>query len=995
MNKFKSKVLSLVLSAVLIIGSFSSVAAAAATKSLTGVIGATNEDTIYLVNGGTENAANLTDFLLDRGSDFLFETADHKGVSDEKISAIAHVSGDSLVSLKVDSSTDVATLRLKTSSVSGKEVISVLYEGSYTDEDGNDYTVKARNNLTVYVYDKDQIVFGEYDSGFSAKEPGTGFSDFETFAQTANYSKALGIYKARPSANSALAIYEAADLTAATTGITDKNAYSFSKTGNDVHIPVANTTSEFSRFPTATVGRTLSAETSRYTQDAGTMNVSITVKKLVADGSTYKASTNSDDSYTLKTKIEKKADAATLLPDSKVFTIKRTDGKTMLTGDANSGTGNVTDSEIVFPQGTTRVSVGESTNVQKISGNVGDLQIDGGKVGSVDIESGTVEITDGTVGNIKTSGAPTLPDGDAVLISGGAAGNIDVTDVTLDSDSNVTVNAGKTGTILANGTVTINANDSDTPVVTGKITARDIFMASKQSPITCAGIKSGADGSITLSGDSISVNSIDLDFRETTLYAGDDNEAFIGKIPAPANAKNGMIYTQCEDTNATVSGPVTVKTVSLDSDTIVAFDGMVTADTIDGDGTIGIAAGNLYVSGSASGVTLKLTDKTFAVGTTVFKAASDAVDTDDFNTFGFTLAKSTGTSIDTFKIGSLSFAGLAINKDSSSIAKGCSETFTAAAYPIGTSIPAGASIVWELDGGNSDIFELTSSGASATVTVKSIDPVFASENKATLTAVLYDEDGYEMDDYGIATCDITAVATQTAVSDTNAALFVGKGESYIMKVTASATPSVVAGTSGVFAVAPVSQNGNEYFYRLSPVGSVGSATGIYLNGNKIFVATVKGVAFTSDTTMDLAVNGSYTFKITSAAAPAVAVGSQTFHLAYTGKSGNDYFYKITSAGAAGSAAGIYVNGTRIFVATVKGNSFTSDTTADLTVRGSYTFKITSAATPAVTVGSPTFHLAYTGKSSDNYFYKITSTGTAGSSAGIYVNGTRIFVATVG
>ncbi|WP_444641290.1 hypothetical protein ACRQU7_13030 [Caproiciproducens sp. R1] len=995
MKKFTAKVLSLVLSSALVISSFATVAATAAAKSLTGVISGTNQDAIYLVNGGTANTADLTDFLLDSGSDFRFETADHQSVSDEKISAIAHVSGDSLVSLKVDSSTDAATLKLKSSSVSGKEVISVLYEGGYTDEDGNDYTVKARSNLTVYVYDKDQIVFGEYDSGFAAKEPGTGFSDFETFAQTANYTKTLGIYKAKPGSDSALAVYEAADLTTATAGITDKNAYSFSMTGSDVHVSVADTTSAFTQSPVAVVGKNLSAETHLYTQDANTTNVSITVKKLVSDGSTYKASSSSGDSYTLKTKIEKKTDAATLLPGSKVFTIKRTDGKTMLTGDANPGTSNVTDSEVVFPQGTTRVSVGESTNVKKISGYVGDLQIGGGKVGSVDIKSGTVEVADGTVGDVKTSGAPFTTDGDAVLVSGGKVGNIDVTEETLDSDSNVTVNAGTTGTIHADGTVTVSANDSDTPVVTGKITAQDILMYSKESKITCAGVQSGADGSITLSGDNTNVNAIDLDFRETTVYVGDDREAFTGKIPAPSNAKNGMLYTQNEDTNATVSGSVTVDTISLDSDTVLTFDGMVTADTIEGDGTMRIAAGNLYVTGSVYNVTLKLTDKTFAAGTTVFKAASDAVDVDDFNTFGFTLEKTTGTAIDTFKVASLSFAGIAINKDSSSIAKGYSETFTAAAYPAGTSLPAGTRVVWELDGGSSDVFELTSSDASATVTVNSIDPVFASENKTTLTAVLYDADGYEMDDYGTARCEITAVAVPIAVSDTNAALSVEKGSSYIMKVTASATPSVTAGTSGVFTVAPVSQNGNEYLYRLSAVGSVGSATGIYLNGNKIFVATVKGIAFTSDTTMDVSVNGSYTFKITSAVAPTVTVGSPSFQLSYVSKSGNDYLYKITSAGAAGSAAGIYVNGTRIFVATVKGTSFTSDTTMDLTVHGSYTFRITSTAAPSVTVGSPVFSLVYAGKSGNDYFYKITSAGAAGSAAGIYVNGTRIFVAAVG
>jgi hypothetical protein len=915
MKRITAKALSLLLSSALVITSFSTSFAMAATKTINGAINGTNEDSIYLVNGGTATA-NLTDFLLNRGNEFLFETIDHNEVTNEKIDAISHLSGDSLVSLSVNSSTDTATIKLKSSSASGKEVVSVLYEGSYTDNDGNDYTVKARNNLTVYVYDKDQIVFGEYDAGYATKDSGTGFSDFETFAQTANYTKTLGIYKAEPSSASALATYAPADLTTATTDINNKNAYSFSMSGTDVHIPVVSTTSEFTQFPLATVGKTLSGTTGLYTQDAGIMNVTVTVKKLVANGSGYKASTSSEDTYTLKTKIEKKCDAATVLPGSKAFSIRKTDGKSVLTGDSNSSSSNITDCEVVFPQGTTSVNVNENTSIRKISGNVGTLEIGNAKVTSIDIKSGSVTVTDGTVGDIKTNGAPVTSGGNAVNISGGKAGNIDVTNETLDSDSNVTVNSGTTGTITANGTVTINANDSDTPIVTGKITAPEISIYSGESQITTSGIKASADGSITVSGDHTTINTIDFDYRDTSLYVGDDNNAFTGKIPAPTNAANGKIYSVNEDTDATVSGPVTVDTISLYSDTTVTFDGMVTADTIDGDGTMKIAAGNLYVTGSASGVTLKLSDKTFAVGTAVFKAASDTVDIDDFNTYGFTLVKTAGTTIDTFKIASLSFAGVAINKDASSIAKGYSETFTASPTPAGTSIPAGAKIVWDLDGGSSDVFSFTSTDTSATVKVNSFDPMFASENKTTLTATLYDADGYVLDDYEAAKCEITAISTPTAFSDTNAALSVDKSSSYLMKVTSAAVPSVVTGTSGVFSATLVSQSGNDYFFRLSAVGAAGSATGVYLNGTKIFVATVKGYAFTSDTTMSTTVKGAYTFKITSATAPTVTVGTPTFKLAFVSKSGNDYFYKITSASTAGSAAGIYVNGAKIFVATV-------------------------------------------------------------------------------
>ena len=918
MKKITGKVVSLVLALALVVSSFSASFAQAATKTMTGAITGTNEDSIYLVNGGAVTTANLTDFLLNKGSDFKFETVDHHAVTDEKINAISHVSGDKLVSLSVNSSTDVATLKLKSSSASGKEVISVLYEGSYTDDDGNDFTVKGRHDLTVYVYDKDQIVFGEYDSNYAKKDSGKGFDDFETFAQTANSTKTLGIYKAEPAADSALATYAAADLTKETTGITDanKNAYSFSITGTDVHIPKIDATSASAstQFPDAIVGKT--AVNNKYTKDAATGNVTVTVKKLVASGTTYKASTDSSDKYTLKTKIEKKCDAKTVLPGSKVFSISKTDGKSVLTGDATADSAVVTDCEVVFPVGTTSVAVNEKTNVKKISGTVGTLTIGDATVGSIDIDNGTVDVTDGKVGDITTDGAPVAAGGDAVLVSGGKVGNIDVTSEDNDTDSNVTVNSGTVGTISADGTVTVDATDADNAVVTGKITAPTVSLFSNEAKVTTAGIKASADGTITLLGDDTNVSAIDFDYRDTTLNLGDEDNAFTGKVAAPTNAVNGKLDTTNEDTNATVSGTVNMDTISLDSNTNVAFDGAVTVKTIDGDGTMKIAAGKLYVSSSASSVTLKLSDKTLIPGTVVFKADTDAVDVDSFNTYGFTLSKSAGSSVDTFKIDSLSFAGIAINKDSSSIAKGYSETFTASSYPGGTAIPAGYTVQWTLDGGSSDVFTLTSSGNTATVKVNSVDSTFASENKTTLTATLYDADGYELDDYQPAKCEVTATATPAAVSDTNADMSIAKGASYQMKVTSSTVPSVYAGTSGVFSIVLASKNGNEYFYKITATGAAGAASGIYLNGTKIFVATVKGVAFTTDTTVNTTVKGAYQFRVTSAVAPNVTVGSATFKLALASKSGNDYFYKITSNNAKGSQAGIYVNGTRIFVATV-------------------------------------------------------------------------------
>jgi pSer/pThr/pTyr-binding forkhead associated (FHA) protein len=97
--------------------------------------------------------------------------------------------------------------------------------------------------------------------------------------------------------------------------------------------------------------------------------------------------------------------------------------------------------------------------------------------------------------------------------------------------------------------------------------------------------------------------------------------------------------------------------------------------------------------------------------------------------------------------------------------------------------------------------------------------------------------------------------------------------------------------------------------------------------------------------------------------------------------------------------GLYVNGTKLLVVKVAGAaSFTSDTTADVTVKkgASYQYKITASAAPSFTLGtSGVFNYTLVSKSGNDYFYKITAVGAVGSSTGVYVNGQKVNVATVG
>ncbi len=923
MKKITGKVVSLVLALALVVTSFSANFAFASTKkTMSGTVSDTHNDDIYLVNGGNKEV-KLTDWLIDT-VDFRLETKEHDDVSNVKVKAVSHVSGDKLVTATVKD--DVATLKLKSSTASGKEVVSVLYEGDYSDDD-NDFTVKGTATLNVYVYDKDQIVFGEYKSAEDiVKDSGKGLDDVKTFAKNKNSTAKVGIYKAEPSADSALATYAPVRLTNKKDGIADatfdvKNPdlYYFEMTSgtNDIHSTIID--NKDVTVPSSVLDVTIGKKDKdgNITADASTGNVTINVKKLVAeDKSTgkYKASTDSDDKYTLKTKVEKKIDVKTIAGAGS-YSIKKQDGKTKLigvTGDAI----DVSDCEIIFPEGTGTVTVDENTHIKKISGSVTKLDIGDGTVGEVGLDAGNVSVDDGKVGNISTD-CPTGKTTGSVTVTDGTVGNINTSDAKANGD--ITINGGTVGTIECDdaASVTVHSNDGDTAITTGKITAETVEIFADEAKVAVAGIKSSNDGTITLKGELLTVNAFDFDYRDTTLKLGDDDDAFIGKLSALANAKNAKIETENEDTDVTVAGAVNVDTISLGSDSIVTFDNTVTVDTIDGDGAMKIFAGKLYVSNSASSAKLKLSDATLAPGATVFKADKDAVGVDDLSTFGFTLEKSSGTDVDTFKIKSLSFAGIAINKTATKIAKGYSETFTASAYPGGTALPAGVTVKWELDGGSSDVFKMTATGNTAKVEVASIDGSFASENKTTLTATLYDEDGYELDDYEVAKCDVTALATPEAISDTTHDFSVAQGATYQFKITSTTAPVVTYGTAGVFAGVLASHTGNDYFYKITATGKVGAQTGIYLNGTKLLVASVKAPAFTSDTKHDITVKGSYTFKITAAATPTFGVGTAgTFKAEFVKKVGNDYFYKITSVGAAGAKAGIYVNGAKLLAATI-------------------------------------------------------------------------------
>jgi|GEM_PF-1686932 len=572
--------------------------------------------------------------------------------------------------------------------------------------------------------------------------------------------------------------------------------------------------------------------------------------------------------------------------------------------------------EVNFDNSRQNVTVSDKASVSKISGTVDELTVsDDSKVGSVSFDDADkVIVSDAKVGDIDFD-----DDGTRILEVNSTKASVgNVTDALK-----ITVKSGKTGDLTADDEIDIYADDDESATTVGDIKSKIINIDSEDSKVSVGTVTAkDADAEFTLKGSNLTVDGFDFDNYNASLKFDD----FQGKIAAPENATQdgANITTTNADDKVEVTGDCDVDGVTVEDDSIITFDGKLNVSDIDGDGTLAIAAGKMYIDSDVSGTILKLTDATIAKGTTAFTSLSDTVDEDDFDCYGFTLAKTEGSKTDTFKVDSIVFKGLSVNKASSEIAKGYSETFTAYAYPGGTTMPSGYTVKWSIDADDS-IFELTTNdNGTATVKVIGYDTDFASNDKATLTATLVDPDGEECDtdDYAVGECALTAlqVPKVTCISDTNANFSLAQGASYQFKITSSdgAEPTFGVG-SGSLAVSKVGKSGNDYFYKVTAVGKVGDQVGVYLNKTRLLVVTISAPSIQLDTgaTLKVAQGKTYQFKATSTTTVNPTVGNgAVFQVVKTNKAGNNTFFTVKAVGTKGQSTGIYVNGVRRTVATV-------------------------------------------------------------------------------
>lgn len=911
MKKTTGKVVSLVLALALVVTSFSGTFAFAASKTVSGTLSDTGTDEIYLVNGGSSlRYDDLQNWIFDGKDAASLSTKEHH-VESAKITSISHSSGDKLVKWDIDENSGDTDLTLRSSSVAGTEVLSILYKATYTDDDNNTITVKASKNFTVHVLNKNSTVIGVSgvkDSGKAAVLDAS-FAQ-KTVAHETNQAAITGKTTAGNDTKS-LTVFQA------TTGRDAKVVWQPLKTASD-----GTSTNSLSD-----VYYTIKSSNGDIKLTNGTSDVTATVVDGASSGSinftaqpTAFGKTAAAGLYDTKdVKVKSKIDKQILVDDVSYKSIGKYKGKTYLYKSGLDVANNITAAsfdvhkidisgfDVNFKPAFSAVDVvvADSASVSKISGKVQNLKVNEGSVSTIDLDAGNVLIDTAKAGDITTDG------GNVTVSSNGTTGKIDAT--------NVEVRSGKTGDITADDTATVNAVDDDVVTNVGAITAKTVAIDSNDSKVTTGALKAtSADSTFTLAGGDVTVKSIDFDYYGASLNFND----FQGTVPAPVNATatGAQISTTDVDDKVTVTGNLSVDNIDIADESKLTLTGTINATDISGSGTLVFGAGKLYVGDSLSGVILKLSDSTLAKGTVVMTAAADCVSVDDATPYGFTLAKTTGKTTDTFKIDTLVFAGLSIDKTSATIAKGYSETFTASAYPGSTSIPKGYTVDWSLDG-NDGVFALTvNPNGTATVKAVDFDSTFASENKATLVAKLLDADGDEDDSYSQAETQLTAIAKPDYISDTNKDISVVSGKTYQFKITSSTAPRFTLGTDGIFTIAPVVHPAgtNDYYYTIKATGKVGAATGVYINDNKLIVATVSAPAFKSDTTGNVTVKGVYTVKITADAVPNFVVGTAGVFNAQFVKveNKNEYYYRLTSVGKAGAQAGIFVNGVKTFVATV-------------------------------------------------------------------------------
>lgn len=888
MRKITGKALATVLAMALITSSFSGTFAfAAKTTEKAGGVDFEGSDEVTLVkNSDTSKKYPLMDLIKNMTLDTADKYETDVRVDPDKIT-VRHAKGDSLVSISKNDA-DEPMVRVKTDKT-GTETLMVYGEATIT-RDEKDITLKGQKEVTINVI-KEGTYFVADVNNPDLTETGKKIPSLEMAAnENVGEDNAIEVkvYAARTSDNLESKFEEAP---------VDKD---------DEDRPLRIEASDTSKIKVIKTG---DAVTKIYNTGTGAGTLKLNIKAANnKSGNSYNFDKTKNVTSTTATVLKKLVLSADLTYDKdgskesvNSAAIEHWDlDKRKISGYAIDGK----DSYGITIEGT--ASLGDISNVTNLKVNdkakVGDVEdakdvtVDGGSVGSITEDSDnmvtSVTVTDGRVSGIDVSG------------------NVDVLGGSVSGD-------------VTGDTVNLNVQDDDINTsITGAVKGKTINVEADSEDATISVGKLVADGAAEIKlngGKNVKIGTIDGDYEGNVTF--DD---FQGTIDAMTNVDT---ISATEDANVKVNGDVDATSLSIDENGVVEFTGAVTLEELSGDGKLIVPVAKLLVTDGVSGnVILRLAGNNVSVGDEAYRTGKDVTDVNGVVGDGYKMEKKTENKQDIYLVKSTSFAGLALDKSEVTIAKGFSNTVTVSNYPASTSLPTGASVVWDYSDADKDIFDITAEGATLTINVKDYDDVYATSNSFDLYATVVDKDGDALEDYDSVKCTVTAIKEVPVSSDLSGIVEVPQGSTKDFTVNSSVEAPVTIGTGNVAVHAlktPFADG--KTVYTIKATGEVGTTAGVYAtvpgqNATKLFIIKVTAPVVTSDTTVDfdLTAGSRYVFKITAPSAPSFTVGNGAVLKTQAGKiDGNDYYFAVYAQNVAGQSTGVYVNGVKVCTVTVK------------------------------------------------------------------------------
>lgn len=998
MRKATGKVVSLVLALALVVTSFSSTFAFAATKTESGEVWDGQIEDVKLVNLSDvadsavklqeardkhQDMFNLTDYI--EANPVVLETKDHIEIDNVEISSIS-VTGNNIIRVSkvtktqaedknsvyfkfgADEGDYVATVRSATGT--GTATVKVLFTGTANRGD-TEITVRATDSFTVTLFDAKTPYLSGVESLQKNPQPGeedggwkTLYADGVKDSGEPVVTGTAHVYLPKRDTASAKKTGDLPQNVYANDGRNDANWNVDGGDGEakldaywnaDEEYAIADQIDKAGYLISASgTNNYLSIKGNEITYGVVDPSVGNTVRLSVYSLREVKDDDDNVVGYTTNRVVDQATTRVENWLDGKISSIALGNGDRTYVG--LNGNETIMSKSRAYAQinGKWWDATGSDISTDAPSMSVSEVRI-----GDI-IEATDVDLADSTVGTVAA---------DVVTVTGGTVGAVEANDVTVSggtvasvsaslvdedgnlADTSVTINEGTvTGSVTANTVALSPSNEEVTASVGGLVTANSLTVDGSIADATVGSYSAAhvheSDWEVKLIGENAVIGKIDADFHPLSVvmqnFQGTLSAIDNGEFYQQNDATGATLKTEDNDsmdpTNATVSADMDIRTLELNTGT-VTFEGSLTVGQLYGsEATIVIAPGALRVTeGVASSNTLKLDTANITPGMIVYYAAPEIADEESLVGVGYTMNLTTGKSWDTFTVDKTSFAGLQFVYNGTpvdSLNVVNGETVTVNAVPY----PNGTTLP---------------EGMKITFYSEADEDYIYAENAgdgvATIQAKNYSDDFAVLNQ-----------GTITAVVEDEFEMIMEEYGEATLKVNVVPQPSVVSDTTHDFTL----PQGGTYQFKLTVSNG---ATPVFKSGN-------------------------------TTALPIVAQSN----------SGNDYFYTVRADGQVGEQIGIYADGAqgvnennRLLVITIGQGTgttaaYTCDTTAvNVAAGASYQVEITSATRPTLAAGNSSYTVEFVQQSGNNYYFRITAaTAQAGDQVGFYINGgARAFIAT--